>query len=104
MLIEIPLLSNRSSISRCCFSIDCCCSSILSCWTLMEWSVVSVMWSASARASWLAEITFWPTMMIGSRMSYRKDWLSQAMPTTVSPRRNAFRASGNDTSAIRTKR
>src|SRR5919204_654326 len=69
----------RSRISRCCLSISACCSSIFSCWTLIACSVVRVRWSASARASWLAEMTFWPTMMIGSRTSCRKVWLIRTL-------------------------
>jgi hypothetical protein len=60
----------------CCSSscrILCCCSSSWSWRTLMVCSAVSVSWSASARASWLAEMTFWPTMMIGSNTNCRKD-------------------------------
>src|SRR5438445_564106 len=61
------------------------CSSSCSCRTFIVCSAVRVSWSASARASWLTEITFWPTRMIGSSTSWRNDWLSQETPTKVSP-------------------
>ena len=39
--------------------------------TVSLWTAVNVSWSASARASFAAWITFWPTMMMGSRTSWK---------------------------------
>src|SRR5947209_5057426 len=83
------------SISR----IFSCCSSICSCRTFIVCSAVRVSWSASARASWLAEITFWPTKMIGRSTNWRKAWLIHEMPVTVSPWRKAIMAFGKEISA-----
>jgi hypothetical protein len=42
--------------------------------TVSLWTARKVSWSASARASLAAWITFWPTMMMGSRTTCRKVW------------------------------
>ena len=45
---------------------------------LNSWMATSVSWSASARESFAAWMTFWPTMMIGSSTNWRKVYAIQA--------------------------
>src|SRR3981081_1773165 len=43
-------------------------------------------------------------MMMGSSTSCRNDWLNHETPVTVSPRRNAFNACGNEISPMSANR